>query len=193
MNKEETSLQPATTDEKKSFGSSFAEDMSRLLNYTIHDVIIPQGKKIIHDIFISVVDSLFGYRPVGSVGYKEPYANRYNSGGYSGGYRYNYERSSINAPTRSSVYEDNSFLYARVNARGRMSTRGDAEEAIFKLQSTIRQYGHVTVADLNEFTGNSGSFTDNDYGWSEIRVITPYKGEDGNYYLKLSKPMPIEM
>ena len=51
-------------------------------------------------------------------------------------------------------------------------------------------YGTVSVADLYDLVGISGNYTDNKYGWTNIRNAEPIRVRDG-YMLKLPKALPL--
>ena len=55
----------------------------------------------------------------------------------------------------------------------------------------METYGLVRVADLYDLVGITGSYTDNKYGWTNIRNVEPIRVRDG-YMLKLPKAMPID-
>lgn len=59
-----------------------------------------------------------------------------------------------------------------------LETRGDAEIVIEKLRDTLAQYDVVTVADLYDLVGITGSFTDNKWGWYNLRDarVSPVRG-----------------
>ena len=50
-------------------------------------------------------------------------------------------------------------------------TRGDAEEVLFSLSELIVDYGEATVRDFYDFAGISASFTDEKYGWTDLRGV----------------------
>ena len=52
-------------------------------------------------------------------------------------------------------------------------------------------YGQVTVADLYDLVGISGSFTDNNYGWTDMREASVRRVRDG-YILSLPRPRQLD-
>ena len=58
------------------------------------------------------------------------------------------------------------------------------------MNEIIGTYGVVSVADLCEIVGVTGEFTDNKYGWSDIRDAYVERSKDG-YMLKLPRALPI--
>lgn len=71
-----------------------------------------------------------------------------------------------------------------------LDTRGEAEEVLSRMDELIETYGVATVADLYDLVGKSCNYTDNKYGWTNIRNSEAVRVRDG-YLLKLPKALPI--
>ena len=52
-------------------------------------------------------------------------------------------------------------------------------------------YGLVRVADLKDLVGISDNYTDNKYGWTNIRNAEIVRVRDG-YMIKMPKAVPID-
>ena len=72
-----------------------------------------------------------------------------------------------------------------------LDTRGEAEEVLTRMDELIETYGVVSVADLYDLVGVTCNYTDNKYGWTNIRNAEPIRVRKG-YMLKLPKAIPIE-
>ena len=72
-----------------------------------------------------------------------------------------------------------------------VGTRGEAEKLLDELESIINQYGTASIADLYSACGMTGNYTDNKYGWIDIRGAEPVRLRDGSYALNLPEPIPI--
>ena len=59
------------------------------------------------------------------------------------------------------------------------------------MQEIIDTYQVVSVADLYDLVGIRGNFTDNKYGWTNIRNASVEHVRDG-YMLKLPKALAID-
>lgn len=59
------------------------------------------------------------------------------------------------------------------------------------MDELIDMYGVVSVADLYDLVGITGNYTDNKYGWTNIRNAEPVRAMGGGYMLKLPKALPI--
>ncbi len=71
-----------------------------------------------------------------------------------------------------------------------LDNRGEAEEVLSRMDELISTYGLVSVADLYDLVGVTGNYTDNKYGWTDIRSASVIRVRDG-YILKLPKALPL--
>ena len=152
-----------------------SEDAANVKSYIVMDVLVPAVKKAISDIVRDGIDMiLYGE----SKGRKSSSASGYVS------YR-DYSRSDDrdrfrDSRSRSSYAHDDIIL----------DSRGEAEEGLTRMDELIDTYGNVSVADLYDLVGKSSEYTDNKYGWTNIRNAEPIRVRDG-YMLKLPKALPI--
>lgn len=152
-----------------------SEDAANVKSYIVMDVLVPAVKKAISDIVRDGIDMiLYGE----SRGHKSSSASGYVS------YR-DYSRSDDrdrfrDSRSRSSYAHDDIIL----------DSRGEAEEVLTRMDELIDTYGNVSVADLYDLVGKSSEYTDNKYGWTNIRNAEPIRVRDG-YMLKLPKALPI--
>ena len=152
-----------------------SEDAANVKSYIVMDVLVPAVKKAISDIVRDGIDMiLYGE----SRGRKSSSASGYVS------YR-DYSRSDDrdrfrDSRSRSSYAHDDIVL----------DSRGEAEEVLTRMDELIDTYGNVSVADLYDLVGKSSEYTDNKYGWTNIRNAEPIRIRNG-YMLKLPKALPI--
>jgi hypothetical protein len=68
------------------------------------------------------------------------------------------------------VYEYDELLF---------DSRGEAESLLKDLDSYIRQYGMVSLAQYYEFAEMTSDHTSNKYGWTDLRgaKVVPYRGK----------------
>lgn len=61
-----------------------------------------------------------------------------------------------------------------------------------KMKDILKEYGQVSVADQKELCGHNHTYTDNNYGWKELRnhFIT-YDAASKKYTLHLNQPEPL--
>lgn len=148
-----------------------SEDAANIKTYVVMDVLIPAVKKAICDIVKNGVDMiLYGEsgrsnrRPSEYVSYDRRYLDRGDSRFYKA------DRARIGYSYDDIILE----------------TRGEAEDVLARMDELIEIYGMVSVADLYDLVGITGNYTDNKYGWTNIRNAEPVHVRDG-YMLRLPK------
>lgn len=162
--------------EVKKFADVFiSEDVSKVKEYVVMDVLVPAVKKAISDIITNGVDMiLYGETgrtrksngPTDKVSYRRYYDER---------------REPSRSVTRSTYDYDNIILV----------TRGEAERVLDQMQDIINEYRMVSVADLYDLVGVTGSYTDNKYGWTDIHTAKVTRVRDG-YVLDLPRALPLD-
>ena len=184
--KEITKVVQGTAKVKKKGKSSkfaeifIAEDVSSVKSYIVSDVLIPAAKKLFVDAIKDAVDMLvFGRtdRSKRSSGFRADYVsyNRYSDRRYD-------DRLSNDTRLRTDYSYDDAIL----------ETRGEAEEVLDAMNDVIETYGMVSVMDLYDLVGISGQYTDNNYGWKNLRNAEPVRTRDGEYMLKLPRAIPLK-
>ena len=163
--------------EVKKFADTFiAEDITSVKDYILMEVLLPAAKKAISDIVTNGIDMIL---------YGET-----RSKSKSRESRVSYTK-----------YYDRDRDYDRPSrTRGRygydyddiiLDTRKEAEEVLDRMDDLIDNYGMVSVADLYDLVGVSGNYTDNKYGWTNLRNADVQRVRDG-YLLKLPKALPFD-
>lgn len=72
-----------------------------------------------------------------------------------------------------------------------MPTRVEAEEVIDRMFDLVSQYEMVTVADLYDLVGLANNYTDEKWGWTDIRGAGVSRIK-GGYLLDLPRPEPLD-
>lgn len=72
-----------------------------------------------------------------------------------------------------------------------LATRVEAEEVVDRLFDLVSKYELATVADLYNLVGITGDYTDDKWGWTDIRGAGVSR-VTGGFLLDLPKPEPIE-
>ena len=166
------------TKKKSGFGkvkdAIISEDASNVKSYVFGDVLIPAIKKAISDIVRDGIDMIL---------YGEPRSRKSSSNASYVSYRSysDRDRRDERRSTTRSVYNYDDII---------LDTRGEAEDVLTRMDELIDTYGIVSVADMYDLVGISGNYTDNKYGWTNLRNAEPIRVHDG-YMLKLPKPGPI--
>lgn len=153
-----------------------SEDVANVKNYIMFDVLIPTFKKTIYDIVVNSLDiSLFGGRGSGS---KRSTADRVSYKDYNGVSRR--DDHSYSSRTTSGYSYDDIIL----------ETRGEAEAVLSRMDEIMEEYDIVRVADLYDLVGVTGEYTDNKYGWTNIRNAKVERVRDG-YRIVMPRALPI--
>ena len=66
----------------------------------------------------------------------------------------------------------------------------EAEKVLQSMDDLIDTYGIVSVADYYDLVDVTSQYTDNHYGWTDIRNARVVRVSDG-YMIKLPKALPI--
>lgn len=156
--------------------SSFiSEDVQDVKSYILLDVLVPTIKKTISDIIIDSVEMILGTggSKKRSRADKVSYTNYYD--------RRDRDRREERS-SRASRYDLDDIV---------LESRGEAEEVLTRMDELIDAYKIVSVADLYDLLGETCDYTDNKYGWTNLRNADVIRVRDG-YKLKLPKVLPID-
>lgn len=69
-----------------------------------------------------------------------------------------------------------------------LDSRVAAEEVIQQLYEYLERYEEVTVSQLYSLLGIKPAYTDDKYGWMDLRGLRPVRTRGGQYLLDLPKP-----
>ena len=154
-----------------------SEDVVNVKNYILMDVIIPSIKKAVYDTIVGTLDmSMYGGRSSG----KRHTADKVSYRDYNSASRRD-ERTYNSTRTNSGYSYDDIVL----------DTRGEAETILARMDELIDQYNEVRVADLYDLVGITGEYTDNKYGWTNIRNAEVVRTRDG-YKIKMPRAIPLK-
>lgn len=153
-------------------GSIFVPgDVESVKSYILMDVLVPSIKRAISDIVCNGVNMLLG----------EPSRGKSGSPGAKVAYRQYYqdrdERASYNRPRAQAQYSYDDIVF---------ETRGDAEEVLYRMEELLERFDVVSVADLFDMAGISCQYTDNKYGWTDLRNAHVEHVRDG-YIISLPR------
>lgn len=158
------------------FADAFiAEDISSAKDYVWEEVFIPAAKKFASDALTNAIDIIL----YGSAGHSKK-TTAANKVSYSSYYRNN-DRG-YRQPINRSTYSYDEIV---------LTTRGEAEAVIMQMDEIMSTYGLVRVADLYDLVGVTGSYTDNNYGWMDIRSARVERVRDG-WLIKMPRAVPID-
>ena len=148
-----------------------------VLYYVLMDVFVPAAKTMISDIVSQGVDrALFGDarprsrsdRPSGYISY-----NRMTGG--------KPQFNQVTSRARAS-HDFNELI---------MASRGEAEDVLDGLRELIAQYKVATVADFYDLAGITSEFTDEDWGWTDLRSAM-VRHTRGGYMITLPRTHALD-
>lgn len=175
---------------KKPLGKKFmetffgGEDVDSVIRYVIGDVLIPAAKDTVSDAISQGIERMLfgetrstrrqsGYRSTGPSGYTS-----YNR--MSSSTRNRDEPRQMSRRSRAN-HDFNEIILA---------TRAEAEEVIERLYDLVDRYNQATVSDLYDLVGETPSFTDEKWGWTDLRGAGARR-ISGGYLLDLPRPEPL--
>jgi len=158
----------------------FTEDAKSVKGHIFLSVIVPGIQRLLSDIVKNGIDWLI-YGVKGSSS---------QSGIKNVSYSNYYDRNKSTAPSvPSSAYHNKSTIYA-VNDVSFLD-RGEAEEVLMRLREEADRYGMVSVADFYDMISQKHNYTDQKYGWRDLREAEIIRSRDG-YSIRFPKILPIE-
>lgn len=154
-----------------------SEDIDNVKSYILMDVLVPALKAAIIDAVTNGVNMIF-YGEAGRP--KKSASSRVSYGRYYDDKDYDRRNNRSNRTKNKCNYNDIIF-----------DNRGDAEEVLSGMDDLMDRYGLVSVGDLYDLVGISGDYTDNKYGWTDIRSARVVRVRD-SYMLKLPRALPLD-
>lgn len=148
------------------------EDVDDVKSYVFEDIVVPAVK----DIVLDTVKAFLGVN--GRSGDRKTPAARVSYGSY-----YNGNRSRDREAARNRISYDFDDII--------LDNRGDAERVLVTMDELIDTYGLVSVGDFYDLVGVSGNYTDNKYGWTDLRTAR-VEHVRGGYLIKLPKASPLD-
>lgn len=164
--------------QKKSFGEKaretfIAEDMKSVASTVVEDSIIPALKNLIFDSLKMGLERLLWSD-------NSPQTTKTSKNGYV-----SYNNFSSN--NRSEVVHRRRGDVNNII----LSSKSDADEVLNTLNDQIIDFGVASVADLYELVGVIGTFSDNNFGWTNLSSATINRTRDG-WVIKFPKPEVID-
>ena len=174
---------------KRLLGTFFGGDAKGVVGHVIAEVLLPAAKDAVADAFSQGIERLIfgearstsrrtGQRPSGSSGYVS------------------YNR--MSSPTSPIAGRREEPRNVSRRARGAhdfdeiiLATRVEAEQVIDRLFDLVARYEQATVSDLYELVGVSGNFTDEKWGWTDVRGAGVTRIRNG-YLLDLPRPVQLD-
>lgn len=172
------SVKSKKKNEIQKFADVFiSEDVNNVKSYIVLDVLVPAIKKAISDIVTNGIDMIL---------YGESGRTKKNSTSSKISYRSYYEKENDQKRSYNFTSIKSGYSYDDII----LDNRGEAEDVLARMDELVATYGIVSVADLYDLVGKTGAYTDNKYGWTDVRSATVVRTRDG-YLIKLPKVLPL--
>lgn len=157
----------------------FAEDLKSVIPFVIDEYVIPIAKKGIFEAFNAVLETLI----YGKDG-RPRKGNSSNNGrpSYQDYYDKKDRERGVPASRNWSDYEADDIW---------LEDRGDAEAVLWRMRDYLEEYGTVSVAEAKQFAGLKYEYTDNKYGWTDLRAAYVSRIRDG-YLIVLPRAVPLK-
>lgn len=164
----------------------FGEDPRSVGQMVLEDIIKPHLKDTVYDAGSALMEK----RLYGEVRGR----NRSSKSGIFGESKVAYHR--IASKSRSIESRPEPRMSHRARATHDLGeivleSRAEAIEAIDQLYTIVDQYEQASIADLLEMLGETPEFTDDKYGWTDLRGADVQKIREG-YLLDLPRPIELD-
>lgn len=180
------------TRRKKTLGRRFSEtfvggDARSVWSFVLIDVVVPAAKDMIADAFSQGIEKMI---------YGDAYSRSRRTGRHpSEGPYINYNKIS-KAQHRGSNYGQPPRMSKQARATHDfddiiLATRAEAEEVLERMYDLLSKYETATVSDLYDLVGITGHYTDNKWGWFDLRGAGVNRVRNG-YLLELPRPEPLD-
>lgn len=157
----------------KILGGLIANNVGDIGEYILYEVLIPTVKRTFYDIICNSTGMLLGERnpsrgngQASKVSYRSYYDKQEN------------QRNPSSASGRNkSNYSYNDLVF---------HNRGDAEVVLERMFELLEHFDAVSIADLFDLAGESCNYTDNKYGWTDLKDARVQPVRDG-YIIQLPR------
>jgi hypothetical protein len=188
------------TQRKKPLGKKMSEtffkgDARGVLEHILTDVLLPSAKDTIVEMGTQFIERLIYGENARSASRRSALARFGTQAGHVA-----YNRITSNRPTPTGPQQPREDPRA-ISRQARthhdfdeilLETRAEADEVVDRLLSLIDQFEMASVADLYDLVGISSSYTDNKWGWTDLRSASVGRIAGGRYLLNLPKPEPLD-
>lgn len=154
---------------------SLQKDISNSVESAIDQVLIPKFMDLISDFLVDIVQRFFGKgsAPKRSDGRRSGYGDYYGR-----------ERST----SVSDRKVDGPFNYEEVLC----DTKKEAEDILDEAQEILDRYDVISINDLYKAAKlELGPYTYGDYGWDSLRDVKLRPTFDGQYIIRMPRPMNL--
>lgn len=152
-----------------------AKDVSDVKDYIFNDVIVPAIKDAIEDVVHMVLRGESGKS-------RNTSASKVSYRDYYGRERDRRDRDRDRDDRDRGGFDYDEYI---------IKTRGEAEDVLSQMDDILDRYRVVSIADYCDLLGIRGPYTNNRYGWTDLRNAQVVRVR-GGYVIKLPRPMPTD-
>jgi len=154
----------------------FTEDARSVKGHLIQNVIIPGIQRLISDAVKSGIDwFIYGVRGSSPSGARNVSYSNY------------YDRTKPPSIPNSNYNKPNAYSINDVT----FTDRGEAEGVLMQMRDVIVKYGMASIADFYDMIYQKHTFTDNKYGWRDLKDADIFRVRDG-YSIRFPKITALE-
>lgn len=163
----------------------FGDDARSVASYVAQDVLLPAAKDMISDAVTQTVERIL----FGDSSTARRSTSRSGNASYTPYHRAsaNYKKSNGTSDRRGDRRKRASHDFDDIE----FDSRAEAEVVLDRLYDLVNDYDYATVSDLYDLVGIDAKFTDENYGWYDLRGSTIRRIRSG-YILDLPKPEVLE-
>lgn len=168
-------------EQKKSF---LGNNVRGVGSYILFEVLIPAAKSTITDMISNGIEMLLYGEPRGSRNSRNERGGRDKSSfvSYTSYYNRDRDHDRDRERTRKSKFHLEDIV---------LDSREDGEEVMQDMFDILDEYNAVTVSEFLELVGLPDEYTDQNYGWTNLRAAEVRRGRDG-YFLDLPEPRVLQ-
>jgi len=161
------------------------KDLEMVKSHMIDDVIKPNLYIGLSDVLHGLIDIIFS----------ETVASGIRRGKKK---RTEYDKVSWREEDRRRDYRSSSSGALKARRRGRdlddlyLESEADAIAVLDDLRWRISEYGEATVYDLYDAVGISVDYTEQSWGWTDLKDADAVRVRGGNYLLRIPKPKHLK-
>lgn len=160
------------------------EDIQSVAGYVFHDVLLPAAK----DMFVDAMN-LGTERMV--------FGEARSSSGRSRHSRGRSEKEDYGRYSKETRRDEPRGMTRKARANHDFDeliipSRPEADVIIDKMYAILEKYEVVTVGDFYEMCGEPADWTDDDWGWTDLRGTSSTRLNGGGYLINLPRPEPLE-
>ena len=153
----------------------FSGDNDTLTSYIVMEVLVPALRNLLYD-------------TVSQGAERALYGESRRSSGSRAGYTNYTAASSVRGAARPALSRQARVTHDFDDIV--LQTRPEADEVLDALREMIELYNQASVADLYDLVGITTDFTDNAWGWTDLRTAT-VRPIRGGYLLNLPRTRPL--